>query len=93
MKKTRSEKSRDTVPLRTTFGTVLSQSYMAFRSLKYTYVDKKVLEANQCGSGSENCCFPCKFADLRINHYKFADFRMVHLINLRICDCGMSQRI
>jgi hypothetical protein len=29
---------------------------------------KKILEENQCGSGSDNqkgCFFPCKFADLR----------------------------
>jgi hypothetical protein len=56
-------------------------SYMAFRSLQYTYVGKKILEAYQCGSGSETLLFSLQIFDLRINHYKFA-----------ICDCEMSPR-
>ncbi len=43
---------------------------LAFRSLKYTYVGKKILlEANQCGSMSETLLFTlqiCGFADLRL---------------------------
>jgi hypothetical protein len=61
---------------------------MAFFSLKYTFICKKILEANQCGSGSKTALFS-KFADLRfadwetkeicaqlrINHYKFEDLQ------------------
>jgi hypothetical protein len=39
---------------------------MAFRSLKYTNVGKKVLLANQCGAGSETLPFSLQiggFAD------------------------------
>jgi hypothetical protein len=75
---------------------------MAFRSLKFTYVGKKVLGANQCGSGSETLPFAnLRFCDLRTGTpRKFADLRFADLAsqkstnlrlrnepkNLRICD-------
>jgi hypothetical protein len=52
---------------------------MAFRSLKYTYVGKKMLEANQCGSGSEIQLFSfqiCGFAICGLGQQE----------NLQICD-------
>jgi len=68
-------------------GVVLRQNYMAFRSQKYTYVTKKILEQNQiritayslqicgfaiCRRGHQGYFRVC---DLRINHYKCADLR------------------
>ncbi len=70
------------------FETVLRQSYMTFRCLKYTL---KFLEANQWGSRSETLFFflqTCGFAisgfghqgnlricDLQTHHYKFVNLR------------------
>ncbi len=74
-----------------TFGTVLRQSNMAFCSLKYTYVGKKIrgkperiwilakLRICDLRTG-----IPRKFVDLRINHYKFADWHTSEICGFAI---------
>ncbi len=53
--------------LRTTlsFQDSLKQSYMAHRSIKYIYVSKKILEANQRGSGPETLPFSLRIFWIR----------------------------
>jgi hypothetical protein len=61
------------------FGTVLRQSYIAFRSLQYSYVDKEnTLESNQCGSRSETL-------SLSLQICGFAICGLGHQGHLRIC--------
>jgi hypothetical protein len=80
---------------------------MAFHSLKYTYIGKKVFEANQCGSGSETlsvslqiCIFAiCGlgqqgnlwFCYLRINHYKFSDLRFADWHTSEMCRFALAE--
>jgi hypothetical protein len=57
-------------------GKVLS--YMAFRSLKYSYVDKENMRGNQCGPGPETMLFSwqiCGFAIWTGTPRKFVDLR------------------
>ncbi len=47
----------------------------------------KALEANQSGSGSEHCFFPCKFADLR-----FAEWDTKEICGFAICGLIITNR-
>jgi hypothetical protein len=68
----------------TGFWDSFETSYMIFRSLKYSYVDKEsTLEANQCGSGSETMLLSLQICG-------FAIFGLGHQANLRICDLRIN---
>jgi hypothetical protein len=59
---------------------------MTFRNLRYTYLGKKILEANQWGFGSETLLFPCNFAGLRFVEWDTKEICGFIITNLRICD-------
>ncbi len=101
MKKTRSKTSRDSIPLNCYFGTTfgISQSKIYLLYLGNTNIRSKPmriwLRNTSFFLANLRICNlrtrtprPCGFAI-----YRFAICRLAHLINLRICGCGISPRI
>jgi hypothetical protein len=68
---------------------------MAFRSLKYTYVGRKVLEGDQCGPGSGTLSFSLQNCDLRTCAPQiFSDLLLRNEPkNLQICDLRTNKKI
>ncbi len=69
--------------LRTTFA--FRDSYMALRSLKYSYVGKEYIRGKSMRIWSETLLYTCKFADLR-----FADWVTKEICGFAICGLIMT---
>jgi hypothetical protein len=90
--------------LRKTFG--FWESYMAFRSLNYSYVGKENMRGKPLRTWIRNTAFSwhiCGFAiwrghqgnlwiwDLRVNHYKFVDLRFSDWHTSEICGLAIAE--
>jgi hypothetical protein len=77
--------------LRTAFGFTVTWHFVVF----HTYRGEKILEAKQCGSGSETLLLSlqtCAFAIYRLGHKGSVQIcRMAHLGNLQILDLRTTQ--
>ncbi len=80
------------------FGTVLGYSYMAFRSLKYTYVGKRQRQTKQTNADLDRNTAVflenLQICDLQVNHYKFfkiADLRFADWHTSEICGFAIAE--